>query len=53
MRNHENLLTNQSGATVIEYAFIASGIALVLMAAILTLGGQLSGVFSALSAALS
>lgn len=52
MQKHENFLNGQSGATAIEYAMIASGIALVLVAAIGVIGGQVSGILVAIAGAL-
>lgn len=44
-------LAAQEGATAIEYALIASGIAGVLVATLTTLGGTVSGWYMALSSA--
>jgi pilus assembly protein Flp/PilA len=45
-------IEDETGATAIEYALIASGIALVIVAAVQSLGTQLSTTFSAVSSAL-
>jgi pilus assembly protein Flp/PilA len=45
-------LQEQSGATAIEYALIASGIALAIIAAVNALGTQLNTTFSTVSSAL-
>ena len=52
MQKHENFLNEQSGATAIEYAMIAGGIALVLVAAIGVIGGQVAGILAAIAGAL-
>ena len=40
---------DESGATAIEYALIAAGIALAIIAAVNTLGGTLSGKFTSIN----
>lgn len=40
---------DESGATAIEYGLIAAGISLAIIAAVNTLGTQLSGKFSAIA----
>jgi len=40
---------DQSGATAIEYGLIAAGIAVVIIAAVNTLGGKLSTTFTNIS----
>jgi pilus assembly protein Flp/PilA len=40
-----HFLRNQRGATAIEYAVIASLIAIVIFAAIVPIGGSLTGIF--------
>lgn len=40
-----NLLNNKSGATAIEYGLIAALIAVAIIGAVSTLGGQLEGTF--------
>ncbi len=45
-----DFIKNESGATAIEYALIASLIAVFLVAALASLGGRISGVFSEVSA---
>lgn len=52
MQERGNFPDAISGATAIEYAMIAGGIALVLVASIAALGGQLSGILGAIAAAL-
>ncbi len=41
----KRFLSNESGATAIEYALIAAGIALAIITAVNTLGTTLSGKF--------
>ncbi len=43
---------DESGATAIEYALIAAGIALAIIAAVNTLGTTLSGKFTAITTSL-
>jgi pilus assembly protein Flp/PilA len=45
-------LSDQSGATAIEYCLLASGIALVIMAAVQGIGPQLSGKFTSVNTSL-
>ena len=45
-------MRNESGATSIEYAMIASGIAVVLAASITSLGTNVKGLFTSVSTAL-
>ena len=45
-------LRNESGATAIEYALIASGIAIAIIAAVNGLGTKISGKFGAISTSL-
>ncbi len=47
------LAADESGATAIEYAMIASGIALAVVAAITALGGSVKGLFQSVANALS
>jgi len=42
-------LTNESGATAIEYGLIAAGIALAIIAAVNGLGTNLNGVFTSVN----
>jgi pilus assembly protein Flp/PilA len=44
---------DESGATAIEYAMIASGIGVVLAATVFMLGNSVKGLFTAVSAAFS
>ena len=52
MQQVGKFLRQQSGATAIEYAFIAAGISLAIMAVIFTLGGEVSGSLTAIADAL-
>jgi pilus assembly protein Flp/PilA len=45
-------LTNESGATAIEYGLIAAGIAMTIIAAVNGIGTSLSSVFSSVSTSL-
>ena len=42
-------LADESGAATSEYALVASGIALAILASLIALGSQISGVFSTAS----
>lgn len=46
------LATDRSGATAIEYALIASGIALVIITTVNSLGTTVSGMFSSVATSL-
>ncbi len=46
MKQVLDFLRNESGATAIEYALIASLIAVAIIAAVSTVGGKVSTVFS-------
>jgi len=46
MRNLFGFLTNEEGATAIEYGLIASLIAVAIVGVLVTLGPALSGVFT-------
>lgn len=46
------LVADQSGATAIEYALIASGIALVIITTVNSLGTTVSGMFSSVATSL-
>ena len=48
----KRFLTNDSGATAIEYALIAAGIALAIITAVNTLGTTLSGKFNDINSSL-
>lgn len=48
----KRFLSNESGATAIEYALIAAGIALAIITAVNTLGTTLSGKFNSINASL-
>ncbi len=48
----KKFVANESGATAIEYALIASLIAVVIIGAVQTVGGKVSTVFGEVGAAL-
>lgn len=48
MRSFPDFLKDESGATAIEYALIASGIAMVIIVAVNSLGSALSAKFTAI-----
>jgi pilus assembly protein Flp/PilA len=50
MRWLESFLANESGVTAIEYALIASGIAMAIIAAVNTLGQSIQALFTTLAA---
>jgi len=52
MTTFKTFLTDEAGATAIEYALLSSLIALALIAALTALGSQLSNTFSEVSGAL-
>ena len=52
MTTFKTFLTDEAGATAIEYALLSSLIALALVAALSALGSQLSAEFSEVSGAL-
>jgi len=45
-------VSNQSGATAIEYAIIAAGISIVIVAAVNSIGTSLNSTFSSISSQL-
>ena len=45
-------LRDESGATAIEYALIASGISIVIAATVVAIGGDVQGMFSNVATAL-
>jgi pilus assembly protein Flp/PilA len=47
-----NFLRDENGATAIEYGLIAAGIAVVIIAAVQTVGVNLSGTFTSVAAAI-
>jgi pilus assembly protein Flp/PilA len=47
-----SLLRNESGATAIEYSLIAAGIALVIVAAVNSIGSTLNTAFTSVQAGL-
>jgi len=46
-------INDESGATAIEYGLIAAGIAVAIIAAVNTLGGNLKDIFTTISAKLA
>ena len=42
-------VTNESGATAIEYGLIAAGISIVIVASVQSVGSTLNGIFSTVS----
>jgi pilus assembly protein Flp/PilA len=52
MRKVLQFIDNESGATAIEYALIAGGLSIVILAAVNAIGTQLSTIFSSVSTAL-
>jgi pilus assembly protein Flp/PilA len=52
IKSLKSFVANESGATAIEYALIASLIAVFLIGSLSALGSRLSGEFSEVSAAL-
>lgn len=53
MKNFKGFLKDEDGATAIEYGLIAGLIAVVLIAALTTLGGNLKSSFEAISTAVA
>ena len=49
----KRFFVDQSGATAIEYGLIAAGIAVVIIATVNALGGNLNGTFTTVSNALT
>jgi pilus assembly protein Flp/PilA len=47
-----NFLRDENGATAIEYGLIAAGIAVVIIAAVLSVGVNLQGTFNSVAAAI-
>lgn len=52
MRKFIQFINNESGATAIEYAIIAGGLSIVILAAVNSIGSQVSTTFSSVSTAL-
>ena len=52
IRQLRRFLRNESGATAIEYAIIAAGVAAVLVGAIAALGGKVTNLWTAVKNAL-
>ena len=48
----KNFLTNESGATAIEYGLIAAGIAVAIVAVVGTLGSSLNTTFTSIATSL-
>jgi pilus assembly protein Flp/PilA len=51
-KSFKNFIANESGSTAIEYALIASLIAVAIIAALTSVSGKLQGVFSEVATAL-
>jgi pilus assembly protein Flp/PilA len=52
LRNFKAFLSDQSGATAIEYGLIAAGIAVAIIATVQALGTSLNTTFSSVSSSL-
>lgn len=52
MRKFLNFLRDENGATAIEYGLIAAGIAVVIIAAVQSVGVNLQGTFNSVAAAI-
>jgi pilus assembly protein Flp/PilA len=52
IRTAERFLSDESGATAIEYGLIAAGIALAIIAAVNTLGTTMSNKFTSINSSL-
>ena len=52
MKTLRKFLTDESGATAIEYGLIAAGIALAIIAAVNGLGTKLNGKFTSINSSL-
>lgn len=52
MRDILSFLRDENGATAIEYGLIAAGIAVVIIAAVQTVGVNLSGTFTTVASAI-
>jgi len=52
MKRVKNFIANAQGATAIEYALIAAGIAVVIIAAVNLIGTNLTSTFNAIATAL-
>ena len=53
MRSFRDFFRDDSGATAIEYALIASGIAAAIIAVVLTLGTSVQGMYTSVSTGLN
>lgn len=49
----KSFLTNENGATAIEYALIAGGVAVVIVTAVNGLGTKVTGLFNSVSSAMN
>lgn len=49
MKAGKNLLNHENGATAIEYALIASLVSIAIVGVLVTLGGNLSALFTSVS----
>jgi pilus assembly protein Flp/PilA len=52
MNMFKNFLTDESGATAIEYGLIAAGISIAIVTVVVTLGSNLNTTFTTVSTAL-
>ena len=52
MRDIKRFMSDENGATAIEYGLIAAGISVAIIATVNALGGQLKNTFSAVSSQL-
>jgi pilus assembly protein Flp/PilA len=52
MKHISNFIRNESGATAIEYALIASLIAVAIITAVSTVGGKVNNVFAEVGSSL-
>jgi pilus assembly protein Flp/PilA len=52
MTMFKNFLTDESGATAIEYGLIAAGISIAIVTVVVTLGSNLNTTFTTVSTAL-
>jgi len=53
MRSFRDFVRNDSGATAIEYALIASGVAGAIIATVMALGSSLQGMYQTVSSSLN
>jgi pilus assembly protein Flp/PilA len=52
IKSARRFVRNEAGATSIEYAMIASGVAVVIAAAVTTLGTKVNGLFTSVATSL-